>query len=195
MKLRIALLALLAVCTACGGKNAQTQTPQSPAPSARALLIESRGVVMPLADAVKTVRFVPFIPSAQIISVAVIPPLSDSADRNARPGLAIEYESGGDALLLSQWLSGGLNISVGSENATSRPCAPIAYKADGLLWTTRDGRVMSLQPDGTVLASRIAREADRLLRAGACGKARTRSLSRPLPAPPRAVSSPRRSAS
>lgn len=199
MKFRAALLAALTLCAACGGgKDAQTQGPQSPQPSARSLLIDSRGVVMPLADAVKTVRFVPFIPSAQIISVAVIPPLSDAAGRNAEPGLAIEYESNGDALLLSQWPRAGLHIGVGATSITSRPCAPVAYKADGLLWTTRNGRVMTLQPDGTVLASRVAREADRLLRAGACGRAPARTFSRPLPSrrpPPRAVSSPRRSAS
>jgi hypothetical protein len=198
MRFRAALLAALTLCTACGGgKDAQTQSPPSPQPSARALLIDSRGVVMTLADAVKTVRFVPFIPSAQIIGVAVIPPLSDAADRNAQPGLAIEYESRGDALLLSQWPRTGFDIRIGATSASSRPCAPVAYKADGLLWTTRDGRVMTLQPDGTVLASRITREADRLLHAGACGRARIRTLSRPLPAPvvpSRVVSSPRRSA-
>ena len=181
MKFPAALFAAAVLCTACGGsKDAHAQDPPSPQPSARALLIDSRGVVMPLADAVKTVRFVPFIPSAQIVSVAVIPPLSDAADRNAQPGLAIEYESGGDALLLSQWPRAGLNISVGATNATSRPCAPVAYQADGLLWTTRNGRVMTVQPDGSVLASRIAREADRLLRAGACGRERAKTPSRPL---------------
>ena len=194
MKRRAALFAALALCTACGGKGAQTQSTPLPQASARELLIDSRGVVMPLADAVKTVNFLPFIPSAQIIGVAVIPPLSDAADRNAKPGMAIEYESAGDALLLSQWPRERLNITVGATNVTSRPCAPVAYKSDGLLWTTRNGRVMTVQPDGTVAASRIAREADRLLRAGACGR-RTRTLSRPLPVPSRAVSSPRQSAS
>lgn len=193
MKRRAALLAALALCAACGGKGAQTRSTPLPQASARELLIDSRGVVMSLADAVKTVRFVPFIPSAQIISIAVIPPLSDAADRNAKPGMAIEYESGGDALLLSQWPRDGLQIDVGTTSTTSRPCAPVAYKADGLLWATRNGRVMTLQPDGTVPASRIEREANRLLRAGACGR-RTRTLFRPLPTPPRAVSLPRRSA-
>lgn len=194
MKIQAApLLAALALCAACGGKGAQAQNRQTPHPTVT-LLIESRGVVMPLTAAVRKISFAPFIPSIEIAGVAVIPPLSDAAGKRA-PGVAIEYESHGDALLLSQWPRMGLDIAIGGVDATSRPCAPVAYQADGLLWTTRDGRVMTLQPDGTVLTSRLAREADRLLRAGACD-GRTRALSRPLSSrPSRAVSSPRRSAS
>lgn len=162
------LLAAALLFTACGGHHRQQQAPDT-AQSPGQLLIDSHGVGMSLASAVKTVNFVPFIPSAQIMRVAVIPPLSDALDRRAVPGIAIEYESGGDALLLSQWLRGGLPISVGAEDLTTRPCAPVAFKADGLLWTTRNGRVMTLQPDGPVSESRLAREGDRLLRAGACG--------------------------
>ncbi|HLI94714.1 MAG TPA: hypothetical protein VKT72_01370 [Candidatus Baltobacteraceae bacterium] len=185
------LLAAAVFCTSCSGKDAHAQSPDAQ-PSTQ-LLIDSRGVAMSLASAVKTVNFVPFIPSAQIIRVAVIPPLSDAQDHRAVPGIAIEYESGGDALLLSQWLRGGLAIAVGADDLTTRPCAPAAYKADGLLWTTRNGRVMTLQPDGPVVESRIANEANRLLRAGACGRP-VKTLSRPLRTRLPAVSLPRRSA-
>ena len=193
MKLRVlSLAAALAFCSACAGKGGDAQAPASPQPSVT-LLISSRGVVMPLTQAVRHISFAPFIPSAQIASVAVIPPLNDNEDKRA-PGVGIEYESKGDALLLSQWPRAGLDIAVAGFDATSRPCAPVAYKPDGLLWTTRDGRVMTLQPDGTVAPSRIAREATRLLRAGACGRARIPS--RPLPSRRSpSVSSPRQSAS
>jgi hypothetical protein len=188
---RFALLAAALLCAACAGKAAEhASTDPSPRPK---MLIASRGTVMPLADAVKTVDFVPFIPRAQIVAVAVVPPLSDAQGRRAIPGIAFEYENGGDALLLTQWVRGGLTMRVGGEDLTTRPCAPVAYQAEGLLWTTRNGRVMTLQPDGSVLNTRIAREVDRLLRAGACGRA-VSPLSRSLRTPPRAVSSPQRSA-
>lgn len=184
----------VAVLCACAGKGNDASAQQTPQPSAT-MLISARGVVMPLTAAVRKITFAPFIPSAQIAGVAVIPPLSDD-DGKRFPGVAIEYESNGDALLLSQWPRAGLDIAVAGFDATRRPCAPVAYKPDGLLWTTRDGRVMTLQPDGVVAPSRIAREASRLLRTGACGRTRTRTPSRPLPPRwPPSVSSPRRSAS
>jgi hypothetical protein len=187
----LTLLAAALLFAGCAGKTLQHASADASQGPKR--LIASRGVVMPLADAVKTVDFVPFIPPAQIIAAAVVPPLSDAQGRRAIPGIAFEYENGGDALLLTQWVRGGLTIRVGGDDLTTRPCAPVAYQAEGLLWTTRNGRVMTLQPDGSVLNVRIAREVDRLLRAGACGRA-VSPLSRSLRTPPRAVSSPQRSA-
>lgn len=192
MKLASAfLLAGLALCGGCSGDRAGTTDGPRPAPT---LLIESRGVTMPLADAVRKTGFSPFIPSAQIAAVAAIPPLNDD-EKTREPGIAIEYEKRGDALLLSQWPRARLGITVAGVDAIRRPCAPVAYKPGGLLWTTRDGRVMTLQPDGAIAPARIARETDRLLRAGACGR-RIRTLSRPLPTRrPPVVSLPRQSAS
>lgn len=193
MKLRaVLLLAAFALLCACGRAGDATDA-RTPRPAVT-LLISSRGVTMRLEQAVRKLTFAPFIPSAQIASVALIPPLSDDEDKRA-PGVAIEYESGGDALLLSQWPPTTLDIAVAGFDATSRPCAPVAYKSDGLLWTTRDGRVMTLQPDGAVAPSRVAREVDRLLRAGACKRRTGATLFRPLPSrrSPSAFS-PRRSA-
>jgi hypothetical protein len=187
--MRLALVPFLAIallCAGCGGGGDQPTPAPSPTP-----LVESRGVAMSLQDAVRKARFSPFIPSAQIVGVAALPPLSDDDKKRRLVGIGIEYESSGDALLLSQWPRAGLHIAVGTADVTSRPCAPVAYKADGLLWTTRNGRVMTLQPDGAVAPARIAREAGRLLRAGACGQAR---ISRPTPRP-RAAFSHRQSAS
>lgn len=191
----LVLAAALLSCALAAGCGGKTSAPEDTAsPQATGMLIASRGAVMPLAVAVRQIGFVPFIPSEQIAAVAAIPPLSDAKDRAAPPGLAIEYESHGDALLLSQWPRAGLNIAVGGSDVTDRPCAPVAYRADGLLWTTRNGRVMTLQPDGIVDASRIWREADRLLHAGACGRP-ARTFSRPRPTRSRAVSLPPQSVS
>lgn len=185
------VLAALLFLAACGGKDGDSAQP-APSPT---LLIQSRGVPVTLEAAVRKANFPPFIPPAQIVSVALLPPLNDDEPKRRYVGIGIEYESDGDALLLSQWPRAGFDIAVGSSDATSRPCAPVVYKPDGLIWTTRDGRVMTLQPDGTVLPSRLAREADRLLRAGACER-RAKSLSRPLPSRSTpSASSPRRSAS
>lgn len=190
-RLSVPLLLLATLCAACGSKGGDAA---QPAPSAT-LLIQSRGVPVTLQAAVRKANFAPFIPSAQIAGVALLPPLSDDPAKRRYAGIGIEYESNGDALLLSQWPRAGFDIAVGPVDATSRPCTPVVYKPDGLLWTTRNGRVMTLQPDGDVLPSRVQREAERLLRAGACGQ-RTRSLSRPLRAPGSpSASLPRRSAS
>lgn len=184
----VPLTALLAVLCACGGEGgARSAATSRPLPR---LLILSRGEPMTLRAAVRQVRFAPFVPSGPILGVAAIPPLSDDEKKRA-PGIAIEYRNGRGAMLLSQWPRAGIDITVGAFDATSRPCAPIAYKADGLLWATRNGRVMTLQPDGAVPASRVAHEANRLLRAGACER-RARTLSRPPSRP--VVSSPRQSA-
>lgn len=191
----LSLLAAVVLCSGCAAKGGDPHRERTPKP-APTLVIEARGVTMSLAQAVRTARFTPFVPHATLAAAAVIPPLSDD-ERKRGPGIAMEYISEGHALLLSQWPREGLQIAVGADDLTSRPCAPVAYKPDGLLWTTRDGRVMTLQPDGTLEASRIAREARRLLRAGACGGRRTKTLPRLLlpPRRSRVVSLPRQSAS
>lgn len=193
MRLVAAPLIVMAVlCAACGSSKSSDSAQPAPSPT---LLIQSRGVPVTLQAAVRKANFAPFIPSAQIAGVGLLPPLSDEPSKRRYVGIGIEYESNGDAMLLSQWPRAGFTIAVGPVDATSRPCTPVAYKPDGLLWTTHDGRVMTLQPDGTVLPSRVQREADRLLRAGACGR-RIKTLSRPLPAPRRpSASLPRQSAS
>ena len=150
--------ALLLLCAA--GCAHATHAP-APAPQATMpLLLDARGVRVPLESAVKQIAFRPFIPGPQIAAVALIPPLGGE-DRRESHGVAIEYASAGDALVLSEWPRLGFRV-------TSSPCAPVAFKPDGLLWTTRNGLVMTLQADGTVEASRIVREAHRLLVAGAC---------------------------
>ena len=166
MKIAIAALALL-FATACSHASGggQQATPQ-PQPT---LLIQSRGVVVPLTVAVRQIAFRPLIPGAQIAAVALIPPLG-GVDSRKTHGLAIEYANGGNALLLSQWPRPAFALARNGADITVSPCAPVAFKADGLLWTTRNGLVMTLQPDGVAEASRVAREADRLMAAAGCRK-------------------------
>ena len=146
---------------------------------------------MPLALAVRSLQFRPFVPRAQVVQVAVIPPLNVNQQKNH--GLAIEYVAGGTALLLSQWPRAGVDLASSALDLTRRPCAPVAFKADGLIWTTRNGLVMTLQPDGTAPPSRVAREAQQLFADGACGSG-ARTSPRPRTQTP-AVSSPRQSVS
>ena len=159
---------LLVFLTACAVKEPHAAQSASPSPSAAPTpLINARGVTMPLEKAVHEIAFRPFIPRAQISAFAAIPPLGGTDTRESH-GLAIEYNRDGHTLLLSQWPRGNFDIAIGGADATHRPCAPVAYSAGGLLWTTRNGLVMTLQPDGTVAASSLALEARRLLHAGAC---------------------------
>ena len=118
-----------------------------------------------------SVNFKAFLPHAQIVQTALIPPLNVSQQKNH--GLAIEYVAGDDALLLSEWPRGGIALSGAPLDLTADPCAPVAYKTNGLIWTTRNGLVMTLQPDRTAPASHIAHEAQRLgcvlARSALCG--------------------------
>jgi hypothetical protein len=155
----MAALMLALGVSACAPARQSTAAQPTPKPSAT-LLIDARGVSMRLEDAVKQIAFRPLIPGNQIVSVALIPPLG-GVDRRESHGMAIEYASAGDALLLSEWPRLGFRV-------TESPCAPVAYKTDAFVWTTRNGLVMTLQPDGAVAASRVMREVRRLMRAGAC---------------------------
>lgn len=157
------LLAFASGCAAAHGDGQSTSEPR-PAPT---LLIDSRGVTVPLTRAVHQIAFRPFIPSAQIAAIALIPPLGGE-DSRATHGLAIEYARRGNALLLSEWPRAGFRIVMAGEDITRRPCAPVAYKTDGLMWTTRNGLLMTLQPDGAVAPTLVEREVRRLITAGAC---------------------------
>ena len=166
MKNAIAALALLFVTACSGASHGEQQPTPQPQPT---LLAQSRGVAVPLTAAVRQIAFRPLIPGAQIAAVALIPPLGGEDSRKTH-GLAIEYARGGNALLLSQWPRPKFALMVNGVDLTASPCAPVAYKTDGLLWTTRNGLVMTLQPDGSVPTPRLAREADRLMTAAGCRK-------------------------
>ena len=122
---------------------------------------------MRLEDAVRRIGFRAFVPSAQLAAIAVIPPLGGDDTRQDR-GIAFEYDAEGDALLLSQWPEQHFQIVVGKNDLTRLTCAPVPFKADGFIWTTHSALVMTLQPDGKVAPTRVAREARRLIASGAC---------------------------
>lgn len=113
---------------------------------------------MPLQSALRKIGFRPFLPSSEIARIAVIPPLGGEDSRQNR-GIAIEYRQGNRRLLLSEWPR---------QRFAGTPCAVRAYKADGAIWITRAGLVMTLQPDGRVSTNRVFSEAGRLVKSAGC---------------------------
>jgi hypothetical protein len=155
----IAVLMLVAL-SACARKTEPAATPPP-------LLIDQRGTTMPLTQAITHVAFQPFIPAAQVLAYAVLPPLGD-VDTDEHRGLGIEYVSNGESMLLSQWPKQGFTIAFGRDVASAAACTPVHYKNDGVAWLTPHNVVATLQPDGNVAPSTVDNEARRLIRAGAC---------------------------
>jgi hypothetical protein len=101
------------------------------------------------------------------MAYAVLPPLGN-ADTDQTRGIGIEYASGHDALLLSEWPKQNFSIAFRKGDPALRPCVATHYSSQAVAWTTPGGLVMTLQPDGAVPPVDIDREAARLIRAGAC---------------------------
>jgi hypothetical protein len=158
---RFWIIALLALC-ACGGKK-HADSNVTPPP----LLIDDRGTTMPLEKVVTHLSFRPYLPAAQALAYAVLPPLGD-ADNDRHRGIGIEYAAGNTAMLLSEWPKQKFAIAFGNGAASVQPCVPTHYSPQAVAWTTPGGLVMTLQPDGTVAPAAIDREARRVMRAGAC---------------------------
>src|SRR5580700_8593175 len=101
-RLRLVLACAVAFAAAgCAhGGSASTQASPSMAP----MLIDDRGIVMPLEDAVTQHKIIyrPWVPPRQVLKVAVIPPLGD-LDTPDHRGIAFEYQFGNQAMLLSEW--------------------------------------------------------------------------------------------
>lgn len=148
-------------------------------PSIPPLMIDDRGVVMPLEQAVTKIDYRPYIPpNVQILKFAVIPPLGN-LDTPANRGVAIEYESDHVAWLLSEWPKQNFKLAFGkSGDITFNPCTVVHYETDGVAWTTRTNLAMTLQPDGSVAAKAVNAEARRLVAAGACVNAAKQRSSR-----------------
>ncbi|MBV8727968.1 MAG: hypothetical protein JO233_09285 [Candidatus Eremiobacteraeota bacterium] len=161
------LAGLLLASTGCSVVKRFTGPKVEPTPPTLASL---RGVSMPLAKAVRGISFRPFVPSMQIIDVALVAPLrKDDTDSRANRGIAFEYVAGGQALLLSEWPRHGHSIEVGAMDIGSSPCQIVKFKPDGAMWSNHRDLLMTLQPDGNVKPPRVFSEARRLLRSGACG--------------------------
>lgn len=158
-----ALFVAALVTAACsnGGEETAKKTPPP-------LLAAQRGVVMPLAAAVREIRFRPYVPAGQLLAVAAIPGLGGN-DSPATHGIAFEYAHRGRALLLSEWPRQGLNVAVGNTPVARTPCVPVAISKNAVIWSPRRAQiVISLQPDGDADRRFIDDEARRLITRGAC---------------------------
>lgn len=163
---RIACTAAGALLLATGCAHRGPAPKQAtPAPAAT-LLIESKGVTMPLALARGTLVFRPVIPAGRIVQTAVIPPLN--VDEQRKHGIAIEYAAGGSVWLLSQWPAS----QAAAPEMRRSPCAPARYKANGLLWTTQSGLVMTLEPDGSPAGAGVDAAARPIMTESGCGRGR-----------------------
>ena len=156
---RIIIAAAIAL-SACGGGH-KTDSDASAPP----LLIDERGTTMALEQVVTHIAFRPYVP-AQAIAFAVLPPLGD-LDTNEHRGIGVEYQAGRNAMLLSEWPKQGFSIAFGGAGILTN-CKPAHYSTTSVAWTTPGNLVMTLQPDGPVDAPEVDREAQRLIRAGAC---------------------------
>ncbi|HEY1976956.1 MAG TPA: hypothetical protein VGG89_10445 [Candidatus Baltobacteraceae bacterium] len=156
---RILIAAAIALSACGGGHKADSDA------SAPPLLIDGRGTTMALEKVVTHIAFRPYIP-AQAIAFAVLPPLGD-LDTNEHRGIGVEYQAGRNAMLLSEWPKQGFSIAFGSTSILT-DCHPVHYSTTSVAWTTPGNLVMTLQPDGPVDAPEVDREAQRVIRAGAC---------------------------
>lgn len=159
----------LAACTnaPAPAPTATPDGPRTPDKSATGLLLDQRGVAMPLEKAVREIAFRPFLPPERYTAVAVIPPLGND-DSPANRGIAFEYGPRGAATILSEWPRQNFRISVAGRDATATPCMPVPYSRNGVVWTTPHGLVMTLQPDGKTSVAAIAERARTLIARGAC---------------------------
>src|SRR5579883_751210 len=92
-KVRRAAAAMLAgmaaiSAAACAGRTPATERVRTPSPVGT-MLIDAKGVTMPVDLATRTLTFTPFFPPGQILQAAVIPPLNVDQQRNH--GLGLEY--------------------------------------------------------------------------------------------------------
>ena len=161
MRRLLSIFGLFLLCNCGGHKEAQPATTPPP------LLIDERGTTMPFEKAIVHVSFRPYVPSAQILAYAVLPPLG-GLDTDANRGLGIEYLAGNDAMLLSQWPKREFQVAFKRGELSAQPCEPAHYSPQAIAMVTQRNVVITLQPDGPVPPGRVDAEMRRLVRAGAC---------------------------
>lgn len=168
---RLRALSACASIVALAACHAATPAAASAAasPSLPPLLIDDRGISMPLEQVVTKISYRPWIPPRQALEFAVIPPLGDQ-DTPAHRGVAVEYVAPGhQPMLLSEWPKQNFTLLfLHSQDISVAPCTIAHYKADGVAWTSRGALAMTLQPDGAADSRAVEAEARRLLAAGAC---------------------------
>ena len=162
--IRVFVCALLATLAGCGHPAKATPLQASLPP----LLIDERGVAMPLEQVVTKIAYRPWVPPRQALKFAVIPPLGDE-DTAEHRGVAVEYVAGRQPMLLSEWPKQNFTLLfLHNQDIALKPCTVVHYKADGVAWTSRRNLAMTLQPDGTSDPKNVEIEAGRLIAAGAC---------------------------
>ncbi|MHB8178721.1 MAG: hypothetical protein ACYDA5_05445 [Vulcanimicrobiaceae bacterium] len=158
----VGALAALAFMSACAAHRPDDVATTGP------LLLDSRGVVMPLGKAITKIGFTPTLPHGRMLGVAVIPPLGNLDKRSTR-GIAFEYRHAKGALVLSEWPTQRLTISFGRlGNPALHPCTAIRYMPQGYAWATKRRLTMTLQPDGHIAAHALRHEAVNLAKT-TCG--------------------------
>jgi hypothetical protein len=165
--LRSFFASALLIVMAAGCQHGASVGAASPTPLP-SMLIDDRGIAMPLEQAVTKIDYRPWIPPRPILKYAVIPPLGD-LDTPAHRGIAIEYTYKHAAMLLSEWPKQHFAlIFLHNDDISNAPCHIAHYTADGVAWTTQGRLAMTLQPDGSVDPRAVDAEARSLLAAGAC---------------------------
>jgi len=159
---------LAAVLTVLAFAACSHKSPQPGETSPPPLMIDDRGITMPLEQAVTKVSYRPWLPPRTILRYAVIPPLGN-LDTPENRGIAVEYQVGDKEMLLSEWPKQNFALLfLRNTDITLNPCTIAHYKPDGVAWTTKGSLAMTLQPDGNVKPKDVEAEAKRLLASGAC---------------------------
>ena len=166
-----ALVFLLAPAALC----AQEATP-TPIPP----LIEQRGIVVPIPEAMQRIRFRPFMPTARPARSALLAPFHNdrSAEENpANYGLAWEYVERGRTFVLPQWPRAGVSLSTYSKLPAEPNCKDSylidgsALEPRGIGWETARS-IFVFQPDDTNPSNRhgagLKAEWHRLVQRGGC---------------------------
>lgn len=163
MKATMISIACALALAGCNGSAGDGEPTPSPTP----MLIVMRGVTTSLPDAVHQIAFRAHPPRAQVLAVALIPPLGN-ADTSRTRGIAFEYSAGGMKWLLSEWPSQGFNLMFGSQSASAPLCSPVPFSRTGFAWTTRDKLAMTLQPDGSASIAQTRDQARLVMTRLAC---------------------------
>ncbi len=153
-------LLIVAACNRGPAKPVATETPP--------LMLDDRGIIMPLEQVVTKISYKPWVPPGQVLAFAVIPPLGN-LDTPANRGFAAEYQNGQTLWLLSEWPKQDFQLTfLRGMNIALAPCQLGKFKADGVAWTTHGKLAMTLQADPAAAPKDVEIEAKRLMAAGAC---------------------------
>ena len=150
----------------------------APTPTPIPPLIERSGLVVPEVEALRRIRFRPFMPGHPV-EVALLAPFHTEglSDNPASYGIALAYVSKGHTFVMRQWPKAGGSLATFSP-LTGEPACKNSFLIDGAVrdvrgigWET-NRYVFTLQPDDTKLAGDRGRalkaEWHRLALRGAC---------------------------